>query len=118
MICLESLFSGGSQELRLRYSLRMAYLLGVNQEDRLQNIFRRVYALYPKRSKVVHGTEDVDLNDVKVWDFRKDLKEAIKLFIHIEMSKKDLIKLLDESVYDIERKEQLRQIVSEATNKW
>jgi hypothetical protein len=34
------------------------------------------------------------------------------------MSKKDLIKLLDESVYDIERKEQLRQIVSEATNKW
>ena len=118
MICLESLFSGGSHELRLRYSLRMAYLLGVNQEDSLQNVFRRVYALYPKRSKIVHGTEDVDLNDKEVWDFRKALNEVIKLFIHIEMSKKDLLTLLDESVYDVERKEQLRQIVSEATKKW
>jgi hypothetical protein len=118
MICLESLFSRENQELRLRYSLRMAYLLGANQQKELPNIFRNVYDLYPKRSKVIHGTDDVELNDKDIWTFRNNLNEAIKILIHVELSKIELLQLLDESVYDLIKRERLGQIVSDAVKLW
>jgi len=118
MISLESLFSREYQELRLRYSLRTSFLLGVGQEGEKSNIFRTIYNLYDKRSKVVHGTEAVDLNIKEIWAFQKYLKEAIKRFIHIEMPKEDLLKLLDGSVYDKEKMAQLNEVVLKAIEKW
>lgn len=118
MICLESLFSGGGGELRLRYSLRMAHLLGVLQKEKIPKIFNNVYSLYDKRNKVVHGVEGVELDDKKIWKFLKNLKEAIKLFIHIETSKDELLKLLDESVYDVKKRKKLKQKVTQSISKW
>lgn len=118
MICLESLFSREKQELRLRYSLRMSQLLGSSQQEKIPEIFRNVYALYSKRSKIVHGSEDVKLNDKDIRIFRYYLKEAIKIYIHIDESKELLLNLLDESVYDLAKRESLGQIVSEAVTKW
>ncbi len=118
MICLESLLSSEKQELRLRYSQRMAYLLRVNQQEKLPDVFRTVYDLYSKRSKVVHGNENVALNERDILTFRNYLNEAIKIFIQIEMSKVELLRLLDESVYDLVKREELRNIVSEAISKW
>lgn len=120
MISLESLFSkkGEQQELRLRYSLRASFLLSVGQESELPNIFRNVYELYKKRSKVVHGTRVVDLDRSKISILQKYVREAIQRFIHIEMPKKAILELIDDSVYDEEKREQLNQIVLEAIKKW
>lgn len=118
MISLESLFSRETQELRLRISLRASFFLSVGQESGLSKVFRDIYELYDKRSKVVHGIEDVDLNSTKIWILGDYVREAIKQFIHIEMPKEDILKLIDESVYDKEKREQLGQIILEATKKW
>lgn len=118
MISLESLFSDGQQELRLRYSLRIAFFLGIEQRDKLPDIFRNVYDLYNKRNRVVHGTKTINLNDKEIWTFQQHLRKAIKRFIHIDMSKQDILKLIDESIYDENKKEQLNKVVSEASKKW
>lgn len=118
MVSLESLFSRETQELRLRISLRASFFLSVGQESGLSKIFRDIYELYDKRSKVVHGIEDVDLNSIKIWILEDYVREAIKRFVHIEMRKEDILRLIDESVYDEEKREQLNQIVLEAIKKW
>ena len=118
MISLESLFSNAKDELGLRYSLRTTFLLGVGQEAERPNIFRKVHALYGKRSEVVHGTEDVDLEYKDISDLQKYVSEAIKRLIHIEMPKQEFLTLLDESVYDEGRRALLNQIVMEAMKKW
>ena len=118
MICLESLFSRENRELRLRYSLRLSSLLGASHQEKIPEVFRNVYFLYPKRSKIVHGTENVVLNDKEVLTFRNNLREAIKIVVHIDSSKEEMLHLLDESIYDFEKKEQLGKIVSDAVKKW
>jgi len=118
VISLESLFSGGNRELRLRYSLRASFLLSVGQEKMLPNIFGNIYKLYDKRSKVVHGTQIVDLDEFEISILQKYVREAIKRFIHIKMSKKDLLQLLDESVYNEAKRAYLNQIVLMAIEKW
>jgi hypothetical protein len=118
MISLESLFSNERDELGLRYSLRTTFLLGVGQEAERPNIFRKVQTLYGKRSKVVHGTEDVDLEYKDISTLQEYVREAIKRLIHIEMSKQKFLTLLDESVYDEEKRVLLNQIVMEAMKKW
>jgi hypothetical protein len=96
----------------------MSHLLGVNHQEKLPDIFREMYNLYSKRSKVVQGDEDVELNDRDIHTFRNYLNEAIKIFIHVEMSKVELLQLLDEAVFDLVKKEQLGKKVSEAMTKW
>ena len=118
MISLESLFSRETQELRLRISLRASFLLGVGQEKVLPNIFRNIYKLYDKRSKVVHGTQIVDLDEFEISILQKYVREAIKRFIHIEMPKKGFLQLLDESVYNEAKRAYLNQIVLMAIEKW
>jgi hypothetical protein len=118
MISLESLFSGENRELRLRYSLRASFLLGVGQKSQLPNIFRNIYQLYDKRSKVVHGTQIVDLDEFEISIFQKYVREAIQRFIHIEMPKKEFLQLLDESVYNESKRAYLNQIVLMAIEKW
>lgn len=118
MISLESLFSNERDELGLRYSLRTTFLLGVGQEAERPNIFRKVQTLYGKRSKVVHGTEDVDLEYKDISTLQGYVREAIKRLIHIEMSKQTFLRLLDESVYDEEKRKLLNRTVLEAMKKW
>ena len=90
----------------------------MGQESGLPKIFRDIYELYDKRSKVVHGIEDVDLDSTKIWILGDYVRDAIKRFIHIEMRKEDILRLVEESVYDKEKREQLNQIVLEAIKKW
>ena len=118
MISLESLFSNERDELGLRYSLRTTFLLGVGQEAERPNIFRKVQTLYGKRSKVVHGTENVDLEYKEISTLQGYVREAIKRLIHIEMSKQTFLRLLDESVYDEEKRKLLNRTVLEAMKKW
>jgi len=118
MISLESLFSREIDELGLRYSLRTTSLLSVGQESERPNIFRKVHALYGKRSEVVHGTKDVKLEYEDISTLQKYVREAIKRLIHIEMPRENFLTLLDESVYDEEKRKSLNKIVTESMNKW
>lgn len=117
-ISLESLFSTETQELRLRISLRASSLLSVGQENEQSNIFRMVYRLYDKRSKVVHGTEVTSLDGTEISRLQTYVRESIQRFIHIEMPKKRFLGLLDEAVYDTERRKLLCTTVKEAIKKW
>jgi hypothetical protein len=118
MISLESLLSREQDELRLRYSLRAAYLLGVGQEEKRPEIFENIQNLYVKRSKVVHGNEAVNLTYQEMTTLQENVAEVIKRLVYIEKSKDEFLKLLDESVYDKKKLEELNQIVTEAIKKW
>jgi DNA-binding transcriptional regulator YhcF (GntR family) len=90
----------------------------VGQETEKPNIFRKVHALYKKRSEVVHGTEDVKLEYMDISTLQKYVREAIKRLIHIDMSKEKYLTLLDESVYDEEKRKCLTKTVMESMKKW
>ena len=92
--------------------------MSAGQESERSNIFRNVYNLYEKRSKVVHGTEVVDLDGTEIFILQEYVREAIKRFIHIEMQKQNILKLLDESIYDKEKRELLNRKLLEAIKKW
>lgn len=118
MISLESLFSSETQELRLRISLRASSLLGVGQEHEQANIFRNIYTLYEKRSKVVHGTEVVNLTFSEISILQKYVNEAVRRLVQTDMPKKNILKLLDDSIYDKEKKELLDRKILEAIKNW
>lgn len=114
MVALESLFSRQSQELRLRISLRAAFLLSVGKENMRPSIFNRVYSLYEKRSQIVHGVKKVNLPYQELQNFISDVRQAINVFINIRKEKDDFLKLLDVSVYDMKKRKELEELVSEA----
>lgn len=117
-ICLESLFSNELDELGLRYSLRVSALLSVGQETKRPMFYKNIRFLYGKRSEVVHGKEEVELNDGALFAFQMFMKEAIKRLIYIDMPKQDIIKLLDESIYDTNKVDTLNELVKRAMEKW
>jgi hypothetical protein len=118
MIALESLFSKETQELRLRISQRASFFLCVGQENTQPEIFKDIYNLYGKRSKVVHGTEDVKLERTEIKRLENYVRDSIERFIHIEMTKAGILDVLDGAVYDIEKKKQINRLVEEAIKKW
>jgi hypothetical protein len=117
-ICLESLFSNEIDELGLRYSLRVAFLLATEEKSKRPIYFKSIHDMYSKRSKVVHGQEEVELNDTDLFTFQMSMREAIRRLIHIDMKKQDIIKLLDESVYNVEKEKVLEETVKKSLEKW
>ena len=81
-------------------------------------IFSKTHSLYNKRSAVVHGTENVELEYNDITSLQENVREAIKRLIHIEMSKQKILELLDESVYDDKKRVFLSEIVVEAIKNW
>lgn len=118
MIAMESLFSKELQELGLRISLRAAFLLSIGRESKRPNIFRLMRALYKKRSKVVHGVERVDLSYFEISMLESYVQESIKRLIHIEQEKENFLELLDQSVYDENKRRELEELVSESLSHW
>jgi len=118
MIALESLFSKEVQELRLRLSLRAAFLLSIGEEDKRSEIFTTVSDLYNKRSRIVHGTERVDLSYEEISRLESYVQESIKRLIHVEQRKDRFLELLDQAVYDENKRQELRELVSNSLSHW
>jgi len=70
--------------------------LGVGQEDKRAELFRNIYSLYVKRSKVVHGNEVVDLGYTEIHNLQENGGEAIKRLVYIDKEKKEFLELLDQ----------------------
>jgi len=63
-IALEAIFlPEAATELSYRVSLRVAYFLSSSSDERLE-LFRRVRASYEERSRIAHGEEPKDLQNV------------------------------------------------------
>jgi hypothetical protein len=130
MISLESLFSRNEAELSYRISLRTSFFLGFPEEKERPEIFKKIYDLYSKRSTIVHGTENVKLEWNEVMWLQQQVSKAIKRFIHIELpqamlanlkgkgKKQKLLSLLDEAIYDEEKRKTLYILFEEAIKKW
>ncbi len=84
MITLENLFlKGTNQELSYKISMRMAYVLGKDKDDR-KNIFGFIKNSYNLRSKIVHGEESNKLDNQIFLELRKFTKESIIYFLENE----------------------------------
>lgn len=102
--CLESLLVSTNFELTYQISRGVAVLLSDNKEDG-NKLFSKMKKLYEIRSKIVHNSIwDVD-KYYKTYDIDpfEDLKEVFVLsfreFIKLNISKSELIKLINENGY-------------------
>lgn len=81
MITLENLFlKKTSQELSYKLSMRMAYILGKDKEDRI-NIYCFIKDAYNLRSKIVHGEKSNKLDNQKFLELREFSRKSIIYFL-------------------------------------
>jgi hypothetical protein len=117
IVALESLLSRENHELGLRLSQRACLLVGETDEERKQ-ILSLVKKLYRKRSQIVHSGETKNLSAEDVERLRRYVKEAIIRLVHIDMSKEDIIELMDLSCIDGRKRAELVKLSKNAKEKW
>lgn len=71
-----------------------------------------------KRSKVVHGVEKVDLSYEEISKLKSYVRESIQRLIHIGQEKDKFLELLDQTVYDEDKRRELEELVSESLSHW
>jgi len=97
MFVLENLFlRNTSQELKYKLSMRMAYVLGANDNTKREDIFTFIKDCYDIRSKIVHGSKIPELDMERILKLRELTKDSLEIFF----KKKDLClgKNLDEII--------------------
>ncbi len=96
IIALDSLLSEGADSIRYKVALRTAMLLETTGGER-QKAFKRIYAAYGHRSKVVHGdTSPKKRKDAHEW-FKKnvyqvldDVKKILLYFMQRDLNRQTL----------------------------
>lgn len=91
MIALEALLSDSDNEIQYRISIRLAFLIGQNPEDR-PRIFEIMKQFYTIRSNIVHGnTKEVDnaIKKLKKYFTEQDptVEETMKEFVRLTIQK-------------------------------
>jgi hypothetical protein len=81
MFVLENLFlRNTSQELKYKLSMRMAYLLGGNDDTKRENIFTFIKDCYDIRSQIVHGSKIPMLDKQRIFKLGELTKDSLKIF--------------------------------------
>lgn len=87
MFVLENIFlRDTSQELKYKLSMRMAYVLGANDNTKREDIFTFIKDCYDTRSKIVHGSKIPELDVKTISKLREFTIDSLKIFF----KKKDL----------------------------
>ncbi len=87
MFVLENLFlRNTSQELKYKLSMRMAYVLGANDNKKREVIFTFIKDCYDIRSRIVHGDKITKLDVKRIFKLREFTIDSLKIFF----KKKDL----------------------------
>ena len=103
MIAFESLYLGHDSELKYRLALRVAFLLGKDNEER-EYIFSNMRKAYDLRSDIVHGNRQVEISELsstvpKTEDYLRQSIRRFLLLLSQENSLKEIReKLLDENI--------------------
>lgn len=116
VISLESLFSPGI-EIRYRVSLRMATLLGYIGKDK-KRVFDIVYDFYNKRSRMVHGDVNVDIEWAEFYEFESYLRDCCRIYLYLDKKRKDVLQMLDESLILKSTQDDLGEIIKSAYEEW
>ncbi|MHA1679082.1 MAG: hypothetical protein ACTSW3_09985 [Promethearchaeota archaeon] len=81
MFVLENLFlRNTSQELKYKLSMRMAYLLGGNDDTKREGIFTFIKDCYDIRSQIVHGSKIPMLDKQRIFKLGELTKDSLKIF--------------------------------------
>ncbi len=81
MFVLENLFlRNTSQELKYKLSMRMAYLLGGNDDTKREDIFTFIKDCYDIRSQIVHGSKIPMLDKQRIFKLGELTKDSLKIF--------------------------------------
>lgn len=109
-IALEALYSSNDAEIRYRFSIRLAVMLGITSEE-IVTTFDDAFDYYKKRSITVHG-EETKINQEILDKIDNWVRKSILYFI--ELSKnyitRDLaLKFLDKTIIDFESRQLLQK---------
>ena len=81
MFVLENLFlRNTSQELKYKLSMRMAYVLGANDNTKREDIFTFIRKCYDIRSQIVHGDKFPKLDMERISKLREYTIDSLKIF--------------------------------------
>ncbi|MBK8565123.1 MAG: hypothetical protein IPN76_17735 [Saprospiraceae bacterium] len=113
---LEALLSDGSTEINFKIRLRVAKLLSLFDLNALE-VSENIGKAYNLRSKLVHGSEfkDGGFSKQHTHEILNYNRLCLLIFLQLEniKSKKDLIKLIDNSFIDAKSGDELKKLVAE-----
>ena len=116
IISLESLFSPGI-EIRYRVSVRMATMLGYIGKDK-KRVFDLVYDFYNKRNHIVHGDTEINIEWKEFYEFESYVQDCCRIYLYLNMKRRDVLNMLDESIIHDAAKNELEKIIQLAYEKW
>jgi hypothetical protein len=97
IVCLESLFNQGKDQISHTISRHLAIILSTNLEEFKAN-YSRVKKLYSMRSDIVHGNKDINPHDEAV-ELREYVRRAIIFCAEFGGNKKELFEYLNTKGY-------------------
>ncbi len=85
MIAFEFLYLGKEQELKYRLALRVAFLLGKDDERERKTIFNKMRKAYKLRSDIVHGNKQLEQSKLEeiVPKTEEYLRQSIREFVFL-----------------------------------
>jgi hypothetical protein len=97
MVAFEFLYLGYEQELKYKLALRVAFLLGKDDEELRKDIFDKMSEAYKVRSDIVHGNKQVEWSVLEeiIPQTEEFLRQSIKIFLSL-LSEKHSFKRLRE----------------------
>ncbi len=115
VISLESVLIGDSgTDLKLRFSLRGASLLGNTQDERSE-LFTRLANAYEARNHLVHGSSKGDLTKVDVETLSHIAGRAILKMIdlsNLNLKKEQILKALDRFLFSRKENEGIDEVLA------
>ena len=115
VIALESVLIGHSgSDLKLRFSLRGASLLGNSQDERSE-LFKRLSDAYEARNHIVHGSSSVDFTKVDVEALSHIAGRAILKMIDLSdlnVKKEEILKGIDSFQFSRKENESIDDVLA------
>ncbi|MGI0058566.1 MAG: hypothetical protein ACREBJ_02260 [Nitrosotalea sp.] len=109
-IALEALYSSNDAEIRYRFSIRLAVMLGITSEE-IITTFDNALDYYKKRSITIHG-EETKINQEIINKIDDWVRKSILYFIELSKNHttRDLaLKFLDKAIIDFESRQSLQK---------
>lgn len=112
-IALEALYATENEKMEIQHKLssRIATLLGKDKDDRIA-IRKRAKKLYTIRSKIVHGSQKFDadnIEDVVTWVQESILRFLVLANNRPEKKHEDIIELVDDAMLENELRDKIRE---------
>jgi hypothetical protein len=118
MIALEALYGREAHDIRYRLALRVATVLGRDNNYDSSQVFKDIHNYYGNRNSVVHGLKEIKLHFQDLERLGKYLQDSFRKLTFVKLKKNAFLDLVDKSHVNQEAKKDLNKVIDLSVAQW